>query len=190
MHDPIRDEATRLVQRLGQGDERAASELLPLVYDELRRIASGYLRREREGHTLEPTALVHEAWAKLVRQEDARVDDAAHFRALASNAMRRVLVDHARSRAASKRAAEGERVTLAGVGRAEEEEEGFDVLGLDAALEKLARVSERQARVVELRFFGGLEIEDAARALGVSARTVVGDWRVARAWLARELDGD
>ena len=159
------------------------------VYTELRRIAASFLRRERPDHTLQPTALVHEAWMRLAGQEDASVKDQAHFRALASSAMRRILVDHARGHQADKRGGgAADRITLAGVDSdAGESDEGFDVLGLDAALSKLAEISPRQARVVELRFFGDLSIEEVATELDISPRTVNGDWRVARAWLGREL---
>ncbi|MEM7201137.1 MAG: ECF-type sigma factor [Planctomycetota bacterium] len=164
-----------------------AGELDPQVYSELRRIASGYLGRERAEHTLEATALVHEAWIRVARQHDAEVRNRAHFRALASQAMRRILVDHARGKQAQKRSADAERITISAVA-GDQNEPGLDVLELDDALHKLERVSARQAKVVELRFFGGMSIDETAQALDVAPRTVDGDWRVARAWLSRELD--
>lgn len=175
--------------------DRAPSSAAPLdarIYGELRRIAAGYLARERADHTLQPTALVHEAWVRL--SDQAPVEEAAHFRALAATAMRRILVDHARGKGTAKRGAGSERLTLSGVGTGgdagpgSEQEGDVDVLALDAALVKLASVSPRQARVVELRFFGDLSIEEVAASLDVSPRTVNGDWRVARAWLSRELE--
>ena len=164
------------------------------VYDQLRRIAASYLARESNAHTLQPTALVHEAWMKLAGQEAGQktgVHDEAHFRALASIAMRRILVDHARAKAAGKRSADGERLTLSGVSgdAAAESDDGeeFELLALDAALTKLAAVNARQGSVVEHRFFGGLSVEETAEVLGVSRRTVIGDWRLARAWILREI---
>ncbi|MCP3920922.1 MAG: sigma-70 family RNA polymerase sigma factor [bacterium] len=164
----------------------ATGGFAPEVYDDLRHIAAGFLQREREGHTLQPTALLHEAWIKLADQEEAKVESGAHFRAIACQAMRRILVDHARGKGASKRDG-GDRITLAGVAPGAPDEE-IDLLGLDNALNKLAEISPRQARVVELRFFGGLSIEEVAENLEISPRTVNGDWRVARAWLGRELE--
>lgn len=182
--EPTRAEVTNAMERFARGEAGAAERLAPLVYDELRRIAAAYLARERSDHTLQPTALVNEAFVRLAGQAGAPVEGRAHFRALASQAMRRILVDHARARFAARR---DERVvTLSGV--PEDGDDGaVDLLGLDSALTRLASLNPRQARVVELRFFGGLEIEEVANELGVSPRTVNGDWRVARAWLGREL---
>lgn len=186
--DPHAADPGTLLSRWVTGDDRAGHQLSPIVYDELRRIASHQLQRERIDHTLQPTALVHEAWAKLIRQERSTPKDQAHFRALASQAMRRILVDHARRKRSDKRDHGGvERVTLAGVPEAQEEE--MDVLGLNAALDRLAQLHGRQAKVVEMRFFGGLTVEETALALDVSERTVKGDWAIARAWLQRELQG-
>lgn len=160
------------------------------LYGELRRIASGYLGGERSDHTLQPTALVHEAWVKLAHQQDAEISGPAHFRAVASQAMRRILVDHARGKGAQKRGAGADRLTLSGVddaGPVAGDGGNPEVLALDAALDRLADVSPRQAKVVEMRFFGGMKIEEIAEVVGVSKRTVDGDWRVARAWLQREM---
>ena len=173
-------------------------ELQGTVYEQLRRIAASYLAREPAAHTLQPTALVHEAWMKLAGQsagQNSNVQDEAHFRALASIAMRRILVDHARAKAAGKRSAEGERMTLSGVADGDvpgpDDGEEFELLALDAALTKLSAVNARQGSVVEHRFFGGLSVEETAEVLGVSRRTVIGDWRLARAWILREIaNGD
>jgi RNA polymerase sigma factor (TIGR02999 family) len=164
-----------------------AADLLPLVYEELRAIAAEHLRRERAGHTLQPTALVHEAWLKLADQSGARWQNRTHFLAVASHALRRVLVDHARKHKALKRG-RGRPPTIA----LEEDvcplpEPQVDLLSMDEALGRLAALDQRKARVVELRFFAGLTLDETAEALGVARTTVEGDWRVARAWLRAEL---
>lgn len=163
-----------------------AGKLLPRVYDDLRALAAARLRNEAPGHTLQPTALVHEVFLKLAAQERAEWRDRAHFFAVAAEAIRRILVDHARGRRAAKRNAPGERMTISAVLDAPTSEE-VDLLALDEALSRLADLSARQARVVELRFFGGLEVAEVAQALGVSENTVKGDWRMARAWLQHQL---
>lgn len=169
------------------GAERAgAAHFLPLVYEELRALAAARLRNEAAGHTLQPTALVHEVYLKLADQSQAHWRDRKHFFAVAAEAIRRILVDHARRRKAAKRAAPGERVTIhadldASIGSE------IDLVALDEALERLAKLNPRQARVVEMRFFGGMEVGEAAEVLGVSENTVKGDWRMARAWLAGQL---
>lgn len=189
MTDALTMTVTRDLADLTRGDEAAAARLTPVVYDELRRMAAAYLRQERPDHTLQPTALVHEAFLKLVDQTRAEMNDRSHFCAVAAQAMRRILIDHARRVRAAKRSADGPRVTLAEVGDAAEVDTTLDVdlLRLDEALSRLSELNERQARVVELRYFGGLTVEQAASVLGVSPRTVKGDWRVARAWLQREI---
>lgn len=179
------DNATQILTRLSGGDRAAAASLMPLVYDELRRVAGAMLRSERSGHTLQPTALVHEVYLKLVDQTEARWNDRAHFCAVAAQAMRRVLIDHARTRKAAKRSG-GERITLDGLPEADPAVT-VDLVDLDAALESLAALSPRQAEVVTLRYFGGLTVEEAAHVLDVSPRTVKGDWRVARAWLQARI---
>ncbi len=162
--------------------------LLAEVYDELRALAGAYLRRERAGHTLQPTALVHEAFLRLAEQDPAKWNDGSHFTALAAQVMRRVLVDHARRRKASKRGGgRGERVTLADVA---DDGAELDLLALDDALNELASLSPRQARVVELRFFAGLSLDEAARDLGVARSTIALDWQMARAWLNHKLAED
>jgi RNA polymerase sigma factor (TIGR02999 family) len=162
------------------------SELLPLVYEELRALAAAYFRREPPDHTLQPTALVHEAYLKLVNQTDAQWKDRAHFFAVAAQAIRRLLIDHSRRRRAAKRQAPN-RVTVE-LAADTPYHADIDLLVLDDALKRLAELSERQARVVELRFFGGITVEEVAHVLGVSPNTVKGDWRVARVWLQQVLD--
>src|SRR5262245_23754104 len=159
-----------------------ATRLLTQVYDELRALAAARLRREAAGHTLQPTALVHEVYLKLADQSRADYRDAAHFFAVAAQAIRRILVDHARRRRADKRHLPGTRVAVHADLDAPARQD-VDLICLDDALRRLAELSPRQARVVELRFFGGLEVEDVARLLAVSEGTVKGDWRMARAWL-------
>lgn len=164
------------------------AELVTQVYAELRAVAAGFMRRERPGHTLQPTALVHEMYLRLAEQERVRWNGPVHFRAVASLAIRRFLTDHARRCMAEQRGANWSRITL------DENRVGFapdpaTLLAVDEALERLRERDERQARVVELRFFGGLTIDEAAEVLDVSPSTVDGDWRMARAWLRRELEG-
>ena len=178
--------------RWRSGDPTALDDLLPRVYDELRALADAYMRRERAGHTLQPTALVHEAFLRLLQLPPGSVQNRIHFFALAAQAMRRILADHARRHRAAKRGGSAVRVPLELVeGGAPATPAGDDVAAddLDAALEDLAKLDERQARVVELRFFGGLSIEETAEVLAVSTATVKRDWLVARAWLHRELRG-
>jgi RNA polymerase sigma factor (TIGR02999 family) len=177
---------TRLLQRSRDGDGDALEEILPLLYRELRRIAAEQLSRERGGHTLQATALVHEAWLQLVAQRSQSWENRRHFLSLAAMTMRRVLVHHAERRAAAKRGGGLERVTLSSAGEAVEAELP-DLLDLEQALERLGAVDERAVRIVELRFFAGLTCEEAGEVLGLSTRTVEREWRVARAWLRREL---
>jgi len=181
-----------LVSRLEAGDTGAASELLPLVYDELRSLAAAYLRRERRGHTLQPTALVHEAWMQVSGGGARRFSGRTHFLATAAIAMRQLLVQHARRRATAKRGGDWQRVGLVtSDGAPSPGVLDVDALDLHAALEELADLSERQARVVELRFFGGLTIPETAEWLGVGETTVEDDWHAARAWLLLRLrDGE
>jgi RNA polymerase sigma-70 factor, ECF subfamily len=181
-------DVTRLLHELTAGRAGAIDDLMPLVYGELRRIAERHMRREGVGHTLQPTALVNEAYLKLVDQTRARWESRTHFLCVASAAMRRILVDHARGRLRQKRGAEFRRVDIDDV---LEHVASFDddVLELHEALDRLAALDERQARVVELRFFGGLSVEEVAEALDVSKRTVEGEWTHAKAWLGHELRG-
>lgn len=184
MNVPARSDATRLLLRWNQGDQRAVDELLPLVYDELRKLARGYLNRERPGHTLQSTALVHEAYLRLVDQ-NTDWQSRAHFFGVAAQIMRRILVDHARARGAAKRG-EGLKVTL-DEGMAVAEQRSVDVLELDRALDGLYAIDAQQGKVVELRYFAGLSIEETAEVLSISPATVKRDWTVAKAWLARAM---
>jgi len=177
---------THLLKEWSDGDERALDKLTPLVYEELRRQASRYLRRERRGHSLQTTALINEAFLRLIDARDVHWQDRAHFFAIAANLMRRVLVDHARRRDAEKRGGSALRLTL-DEGLAVAKETDVDLLAIDEALDRLAKIDPQQARVVELRFFSGLTVDETAVALGVSPKTVKRDWSVARAWLCREI---
>lgn len=178
---------TAILHELSDGDPSAVHRLLPRVYEELRTIAARALRGERADHTLQPTALVHEAFLRLVNREGITCPDRAHFLALAAATCRRVLVDHARRHRASKRGGQRKRVSLHDEAAIQRDEREVDLLAVDDALKRLARLHPRQARTVELRFFGGLSVTEMARVLSVSPRTVKNDWRVARAWLRREL---
>jgi len=185
---------TELLRAWGTGDADACEALAPLVYAELRRQARRALRREGDGHTLEPTALVHEAWMRLDGQHDARWESRTQFFAVAAQMMRRVLVDHARTRHALKRGGAAARLTLGAVDREGREGndsgaslDSADLLALDDALARLAALDPQKARLVELRYFAGLSIPEAAAALGVSPATVGREWAVARMWLRREL---
>lgn len=185
----MNNDVTGILKSLGQGSESAAAELFPLVYGELRRQAGQYLRNERRDITLQPTALVHETYLKLVDAESADWNDRAHFCRIAARAMRQILVDHARKRSALKRGSDRRRLTLSdslGVTSGQV----VDLLALDEALAQLSELAERQGKVVELRFFGGLTTEEVAGILDVSVSTVESDWRMARAWLHRELSGN
>jgi RNA polymerase sigma factor (TIGR02999 family) len=187
--DPVKDPdvISGLLERASRGDRQSISELMPIVYQELRRLAGHYLRRERPGQTLQATALVHEAYLRLLKDRQDRWQNKAHFCAIAANAMRQILIERARARHALKRGgAQLARVTLdeALVPGASPD---VDLLALDEALERLAALDAGQARIVELRYFGGLTVEETAEALGISPATVKRHWTVARAWLAREL---
>jgi RNA polymerase sigma factor (TIGR02999 family) len=179
-------DVTALLDGWGRGDQDALDRLLPLVYAELRRIAARQLRRERAGHSLQPTALVHEAYLRLVDQRRVDWQDRAHFFGVSAQIMRRILVDHARRRRAGKRGDDVQRVSIDQDVEAPSRDE-TSVLALDRALERLERVDSGLARIVELRAFGGLTIEEAAHVLKVSASTAKREWRTAKAWLTRQL---
>jgi RNA polymerase sigma factor (TIGR02999 family) len=170
-------------------DRQSLDSLLPVVYQELRRLAASYLRRERPGQTLQPTALVHEAYLRLMKDRPERWQNRAHFCAIAAHSMRQILIERARARGAIKRGGQVPRVTLdeALVGG---NAPSYDLLALDEALGKLAAIDPEQARLVELRFFGGLTVEETAEAMNISPATVKRHWTMARAWLARELEGN
>lgn len=186
---PTPSEVTRTFLRWREGDASALDALLPLVYDEMRRLAASYLRAERDGHTLQPTALAHEAYLRLIDQRSVTWQNRAHFMGIAAQAMRRILADHARRHRALKRGGDAARVSLTDAEIPADPRE-VEIQELDTALEDLAKLEPRQARVVELRFFGGLSIEETAEVLAVSPATVKRDWTVACAWLHRELRGN
>lgn len=187
---PHPSEVTQLLSAWREGDRSALERLMPLVYDELRSLAAGYLRRERPGHTLQATALLHDAYLRLVEKTHPRWEGRLHFFAAAAQVMRRLLVDHARERRAAKRGGGAVRVEFeAANGGAAEPLVSADLLDLDAALERLAGLDPRKARAVEHRYFGGLTEGESAELLGVSPATVRLDLRLARAWLLAELDG-
>lgn len=179
---------TQLLIDWGKGDQAALERLMPLVYSELRRLASNYLRRERAEHTLQPTALVNEAYLKLVDQRNARWQNRAHFFGIAAQLMRRILVDHARQRQAVKRGGvDQQRLSITSAEAVVKQPE-IDILALNEALDELAQMDPQQSRIVELKFFGGLSIEETAEVLGISHATVERDWKLARAWLRRQLE--
>jgi RNA polymerase sigma-70 factor (ECF subfamily) len=177
---------SRLLESVRNGDAAAAAALTPMLYNELHRLAMHHMRNERPGHTLQATALVNEAYLKLIDNREANWQNRAHFLAIASQAMRRVLIDHARSKRRVKRGGLQQKVALEDVQIAAEEQT-YDLIALDEALDRLAKVDARQGRIVELRFFGGLSVEQTAEVLSISPKTVKRDWAVARAWLHREL---
>lgn len=178
-------EVTRLLSAINDGEEDARARLVPLVYGELRVLAESYMRRERPGHTLQPTALVNEAWMKLADQTRVEWKGRAHFFGIAAQAMRRILVDHHRRRTAARRGS-GNQVTLV-EDAADTFSDPLDFIALDEALDELAEMDPRAARIVELRFFGGLSVEETAEVLDVSTPTVKRDWRTAKAWLYQRL---
>lgn len=176
-----------MLGRLAAGESSVAAQLLPLIYDKLRRLAQSHLARQRAGHTLQATALVHEAFLKMSAQPDATWQGRAHFLAVAATAMRQILSNHARDKRAAKRGGARLRVTLA-EGQVEDSAPDFDPLDLDDVLLRLAELDAVQSRVVELRFFAGMSVEEIAHVLEISPATVKREWRAARAWLNTELD--
>ena len=183
--EQVREDVSTLLRAWSDGDERALAQLTPVVYDELRHLAHRYMKRERAGHSLQTTALVNEAYMRLVDYKRMHWQDRAHFLAVSAQAMRRILVDHARRRLADKRPDPRQRVDLEAAEavpmRADE------LVALDEALASLAQLDPRQAQVVELKFFGGLELDEIARTLGISTATVTREWRLARGWLWQTL---
>ena len=180
---------TQLLLEWSDGSPEALDRLMPLVYEDLRRQALRYMQRESPGHTLQPTALVHEAYFRLIDQRHVKWRNRAQFFGVAAGMMRRILIDQARLRRAEKRGAERERVTLAGDEVAPDGPADVDVLALHESLERLAAFDPRQERIVELRYFGGLTIEEAAEVIGISEATVVREWTIAKAWLRANLSG-
>ncbi|MFV2066869.1 MAG: sigma-70 family RNA polymerase sigma factor [Pirellulales bacterium] len=184
-----RTEVTECLAALSAGDKSALERLVPMVYDELRQQAASYLRKEGPGHSLQPTALVHEVFLKLADQTRVSWKGRSHFFAVGAQAMRRILVDHARKKKRTKRGGGRQRITFE-EGLVVSPRRGEDVLALDDALVKLAALDPRQAQIVEMRFFGGLTVQEVAEVLGVSKRTVEAEWTMIRAWLRRELTED
>jgi len=178
---------TQLLKDWSAGDTRVLDNLMPLVYEELRRQASRFLRKERAGHTLQTTALIHEAYLKLIDQKSVEWQNRAHFFAIASTAMRRILVDHAKTRHREKRGGAAENLPLDEALQISSKEKSVDLVALDEALTRLAAFDERQARIVELRYFSGLDNDETATVLGVSNATVRRDWNFAKAWLRQEI---
>ena len=179
---------TELLVGYGRGDKEALDKLMPIVYDELRRQAARYLRREQAGHTLQTTALIHEAYVRLVDQRNVQWQNRAHFFGIAAQMMRRILVDHARGKRRAKRGGSDVKVSLADA-TIPVKERDLDVVALDEALTRLAEIDEQQSKVVELRFFSGLTVEETAEVMHISPATVKRDWSMAKAWLHRELSG-
>ena len=186
MDDP-QGEVTRLLGQVRSGHQEAMEQLLPLVYDELRRLAGGYFRRERSDHTLQPTALVHEAYLKLVDQRSVQWENRGHFLGVAATLMRRILLDYARVHKAEKRGGGGQKVML-DEGMAVTELRAVEMISLDLALTKLTSMDADQGRIVELRFFGGLSVEETAEVMKISPATVKRYWASAKAWLYREIE--
>jgi RNA polymerase sigma factor (TIGR02999 family) len=185
-HMDTSPDVTQLLLAWSDGDREALERLTPLVYRELKKLAESYLRRERAGHTLQPTALAHEAYIKLIDQQNVHWQNRAHFFGIAAQAMRRILVDHARSRLAGKRGG-GAVVSLDEAVDVSDQRAG-QLLALDEALKTLAELDPQQSRVVELKYFGGMTLEETAEALGISRATVIREWRMAKAWLYDELN--
>jgi RNA polymerase sigma factor (TIGR02999 family) len=184
--EDTRGDVTVLLGQLAKGKEEVASKLIPLVYNELRRLAGGYMRRERNDHTLQPTALVHEAYLKLVEQRSVNWQSRAHFFGIAAQLMRRILVDHARGHLRDKRGGGVIPVPL-DEALVFAPEQSSELVKLDQSLDRLAKFDPRQSKIVELRFFGGLTVEQTAEVLGISSKTVKRDWSVAKAWLHGDL---
>ncbi|HVE55522.1 MAG TPA: sigma-70 family RNA polymerase sigma factor [Pyrinomonadaceae bacterium] len=180
-------EVTVFLKAWSSGDRQAADRLMMLVYDEMRRLAASYLRQQRSDHTLQPTALVHEAYLKLIDVSQVDWQDRAHFFAVAAQTMRHILVDHARAVAADKRGGGAQKIALDEAVSFSNQPQDIDLLALDEALQRLAEQDEQQSRIVELRFFGGLTVEETAEVLRISPATVKREWSTARAWLFRQM---
>jgi len=188
MTKPSLHEVTQLLQSWSEGNQEALDKLVPLVHAELYRLARHYMSNERPGHTLQTTELVNEAYVRLIDWKNVRWQNRAHFFGVAAQIMRRILVDFARSRASAKKGGGTQYVSLSEA-MTISPERGEDLIALDDALESLAELDSRKSRIVELRFFGGLSVEETAEVLKISARTVMRDWGLAQAWLYRELSG-
>ncbi len=187
MNQQTSNEITQMLIEMTDGNEEVVNEILPLIYDELRRLAGNYLRKERGNHTLQPTALVHEAYMKLIDQKAVKWQNRSHFFGIAAQIMRRILVDHARKHKAEKRGGEGDNISLEEEFVVSEKSRPAELLALDEALEKLAVMDEIKAKIVELRYFGGLNVRETAEVLDVSEITVKRHWRAAKAWLYGQI---
>ena len=183
---PSPQNVTEMLRNWRNGDREALEKLIPVVYDELRRQAVNYLRRERPGHTLQTTALIHEAYLRLINQQNIEWQNRAHFYAIAARLMRQILVDHARKHQAAKRGGSDIKVPLEEA-MAISSERSVDLVALDEALTRLAAIDPQQSRIVELRYFSGLSVEETAEVMAVSSRTVKRDWNVAKAWLRQQI---
>ncbi|MBW7904431.1 MAG: sigma-70 family RNA polymerase sigma factor [Phycisphaerae bacterium] len=185
----VYSQTTHLLLQVRAGDEAAAADLMPLVYDELHALAAGFLRRERADHTLQPTALINEVYIRLIGEGSVDWESRAHFLAVAARAMRRLLVNHALARKAGKRGGGAGRLSLSGeLASLDAGRDEVDALAIDDALKTLAGLDERKAKVIEMRFFAGMTVEEVGHVLGVSVSTVEADWRMARAWLLSQLE--
>lgn len=187
MQTPRPTQVTQMLNDWGRGDKAALDQLMPVVYQELRRLAGSYLRRERHDHTLQPTALINEAYLRLIGQETPEWQSRAHFFGVAARLMRQILVDHARARTAFRRGGDQQKLSLEDVALFSDEQT-VELIQFDEALSRLAAFDERKCRVVEMRAFGGLSVEETAEALGISVPTVKREMRMAKAWLLRELE--
>lgn len=190
MNSPVSQNANQITEQLiawNNGDQQALSQLIPIVYQELRRMADRFLRHESPGHTLQPTALVHEAWLRLIDQTRVNWQNRAQFFGVAAQMMRRILVDHAKTKHREKRGGDAVKLSLDEVINFSQER-AADLIALDEALEALSNFDRRKCRVVELRYFGGLSVEETAEVLSVSPDTVMRDWKLAKAWLYQQLD--
>ena len=187
MSEQAPNEITRMLIELTDGNRDVVDQILPHIYDELKRLASSYLRRERSDHTLQPTALVHEAYMKLIDQKRVHWQNRAHFFGIAAQVMRRILLDHARKHQAGKRGGEVEKLPIEEEILVVSHDKSAELIALDDALQELAKLDEQKAKVVELRYFGGLSIEETAEVMGVSVPTINRQWRMAKAWLYSQI---
>ena len=190
MSEQAPNEITRMLIELTDGNQEVVNQILPHIYDELKRLASSYLRRERVNHTLQPTALVHEAYMKLIDQKRVQWQNRAHFFGIAAQVMRRILMDHARKHQADKRGGEAEKLPIEEEILVVSHEKSAELIALDDALQTLAGIDEQKAKIVELRYFGGLSIEETAEVMGVSVPTINRQWRMAKAWLYSQIASD
>ena len=181
------NEITQMLIELTDGNQEVVNQILPHIYDELKRLASSYPRRERVNHTLQPTALVHEAYMKLIDQKRVQWQNRAHFFGIAAQVMRRILMDHARKHQADKRGGEAEKLPIEEEILVVSHEKSAELIALDDALQELAKIDEQKAKIVELRYFGGLSIEETAEVMGVSVPTINRQWRMAKAWLYSQI---